>query len=315
MTFVFSSVNLGETYGQGAANRQSVRVATTANVDLSLDVASGDTVDGIVLSTDDRILIKNQLNGVENGIYAINSTGAPTRATDFAENSQVASVFVFVNEGTINQDTGWMCTNDLSNSIVGVDNLNFVKFASAGIVIGPNNSQSTNNAITRWDSLTGDKIKDSNLLLTDANNLTGGIGYLEFTDIVTPSAPGANEGLLYKNSEGLFFLNSNLNINLLPINYHYEYRQINAASYTIANTDFIIGVIWNGQCTITLPAISLVGKRIFVVTDELGQANKSKITIQTTGLDLIGDSSTVEIKNKFNSLSFYNNGVNKWYLI
>ena len=70
---------------QGLDVKNSVRVATTANGTLSSAFANGQTVDGITLSTGDRILLKDQSTGSQNGIYTVNSSGAPTRATDFDE--------------------------------------------------------------------------------------------------------------------------------------------------------------------------------------------------------------------------------------
>ena len=57
----------------GAINlKDAVKVATTANGTLATAFANGQTVDGIVLTTGDRILIKNQSTGSENGIYVVN---------------------------------------------------------------------------------------------------------------------------------------------------------------------------------------------------------------------------------------------------
>ena len=70
---------------QGLDVKNSVRVATTANGTLSSAFANGQTVDGVTLATGDRILLKNQSTGSQNGIYTVNASGAPTRATDFDE--------------------------------------------------------------------------------------------------------------------------------------------------------------------------------------------------------------------------------------
>ena len=73
---------------------------------------NGDTLDGVTLATGDRILLKDQSTGSENGIYTVNSSGAPTRATDFDADSEVTSgAFTFVTEGTTNGDD-WFCSNN-----------------------------------------------------------------------------------------------------------------------------------------------------------------------------------------------------------
>ena len=61
---------------QGLDVKNSVRVATTANGTLATAFANGQTVDGITLATNDRILLKDQSTGSENGIYTVNASGA-----------------------------------------------------------------------------------------------------------------------------------------------------------------------------------------------------------------------------------------------
>jgi hypothetical protein len=66
----------------GLSWKQAVRVATAAAGTLATSFANGSTVDGVTLATGDRILIKDQSTGSENGIYVVAASGAPTRATD-----------------------------------------------------------------------------------------------------------------------------------------------------------------------------------------------------------------------------------------
>ena len=48
----------------------------------------------LLLSTNDRILIKDQSTQTENGIYTVNASGAPTRADDLATGADAAGAFV-----------------------------------------------------------------------------------------------------------------------------------------------------------------------------------------------------------------------------
>lgn len=96
---------------QGFDWKQSVRVASTANATLSSGFSAGSTVDGVTLVAGDRILIKNQNTGSENGIYVVNSSGAPTRASDADASADVtAGLTVFVSEGTTNGNSSWSLT-------------------------------------------------------------------------------------------------------------------------------------------------------------------------------------------------------------
>jgi hypothetical protein len=92
---------------QGLSWKQAVRVATTANGTLASAFENGDTVDGVTIATGDRILIKDQSTASENGIYTVNASGAPTRASDANSGAELRAATVYVEEGTANADTVW----------------------------------------------------------------------------------------------------------------------------------------------------------------------------------------------------------------
>ncbi|WP_249190765.1 phage tail protein [Burkholderia cenocepacia] len=88
--------------------KQSVRVATTAAIAL----AGLQTIDGVVLVAGDRVLVKDQAAGVENGIYVV-AVGAWARATDADSGTKLtAGALVPVEGGTVNADTIWMLKTD-----------------------------------------------------------------------------------------------------------------------------------------------------------------------------------------------------------
>jgi hypothetical protein len=117
---------------QGLDVHESVRVATTGPVTLVTDFEAGDAIDGVTLVAGDRILIKNQSAGAENGIYVIQASGAPARAVDWEAGYEAAGAFAFVEEGTVNADSGWVCTNNNSADTTGTDALTFSQFSGAG---------------------------------------------------------------------------------------------------------------------------------------------------------------------------------------
>jgi hypothetical protein len=106
--------------------KPSVRVATTANVTLS----APQTVDTVAVIAGDRVLVKNQTIGTQNGIYVV-AAGAWTRAIDF-NTSALASpgAFVFTEEGT-QSDSGWTL---ITNAPITLDTtaLTFTQFSGAG---------------------------------------------------------------------------------------------------------------------------------------------------------------------------------------
>jgi len=107
------AVNLQQLQDQvaGLSWKDEVRVATTAAGTLATSFANGQTVDAITLTTGDRILIKNQAAGAENGIYTVNASGAPTRATDSDTAAEVIGSVVLAQFGTTNAGTRWVLTN------------------------------------------------------------------------------------------------------------------------------------------------------------------------------------------------------------
>lgn len=94
--------------------RTSVRVATTVAGTLATSFENGDTIDGITLATNDRILIKDQAAPAENGIYTVNASGAPTRATDMDTAAEVDGTLVIVEDGTTNEGTIWYTISEVS---------------------------------------------------------------------------------------------------------------------------------------------------------------------------------------------------------
>lgn len=118
---------------QGAKGKQSVRVATTGAGTLATSFEDGDTIDGIVLATGDRILIKDQATLSENGIYTVNASGAPTRATDADSWSELVAAHVWVEVGTANADTGWLCTVDQGGTLDTTD-VTWVQFSGLGSI-------------------------------------------------------------------------------------------------------------------------------------------------------------------------------------
>lgn len=127
---------VNKNYVDGLVNGQdwkaSVRAATTAAGTLASSFENGDVIDGVTLATNDRILIKNQASGAENGIYVVNATGAPTRATDADASAEVtANMTVMVEEGTVNADTAWTLSNN-GAIVLGTTALTFVQ-SNAGV--------------------------------------------------------------------------------------------------------------------------------------------------------------------------------------
>lgn len=164
----------------------SVRVASTANVSTT---SAPSTLDGVTLASGNRILLKNQTLGAENGIYTFSAASAAlVRATDADADAEVtAGLWVTVDEGTANQDTAWWLTTN-NPIVVGTTSLVFSVFpppsmgtlsrytttgpGSAGTTWTVTHSLGTKAvAVQVWEVSTDEQV-DVSMVATDINTVT-----------------------------------------------------------------------------------------------------------------------------------------------
>lgn len=131
--------------------KQSVRATSTANVTVTYTPTGGtsargqitaapNTLDGVSLAANDRILLKDQTTGAQNGIWVVSTLGTGSngvwdRATDFDTDAEVTGgAFTFVKEGTVNADSGWVLSTNDPIVIGGASGtaLTFAQFSGAG---------------------------------------------------------------------------------------------------------------------------------------------------------------------------------------
>lgn len=131
--------NYVDNVASGLEVKQSVRAATTANITLS----GTQTIDGISLSAGDRVLVKNQTTASQNGVYVV-SASAWSRSTDTDSWAELISAFLFVESGTTQADTGWVCTVDPGGTL-GTTSVTFAQFSSSGTYVAGNGLTLTGN--------------------------------------------------------------------------------------------------------------------------------------------------------------------------
>jgi hypothetical protein len=86
--------------------------------DVDVALSGNPTIDGVTAADGFRILLINQANPIENGIWQINTGGVWVRPADFAVGSDAASAFTFIQEGTNYADTSWVCSDNTGNAVV-----------------------------------------------------------------------------------------------------------------------------------------------------------------------------------------------------
>ena len=173
--------------------KDSVKVATTANITLS----GTQTIDGVAVSADERVLVKNQSTGSQNGIYDCKA-GAWARSSDFDANSEVTSgAFVFVEQGTANADSGFVLTTDGSIT-VGTTALSFTQFSGAGQITAGDGLQKSGNTLSADIKANGGIVIENAELAVklDATSITGTLAVSDGgTGATSASAARTNLGV------------------------------------------------------------------------------------------------------------------------
>ena len=167
----------------------------TSGVGATLTI-SGDTltaIDGVTLSTDDRIVIKDESTSAHNGIYTYTSSTVLTRATDFDTPTEMAGGdFVFVQQGTLYNDTGWVMTDPVTT--VGTSDVTFVQFSGAGsFTAGAGLTLTGTEFSVNVDNLTTDISGGNVVVKTSAQFTTPNIGAATGTSLTaTGNVAGGN---------------------------------------------------------------------------------------------------------------------------
>ncbi len=172
--------------------KESCRVRAQGNLTLSGE----QTIDG-VLTAADRILVDQQTTTTQDGIY-VTAAGAWTRATDMPIGTEARGVRVFIEEGTVDGDKLFGCSNNEGSDIVDINDLTFVvlsggspRGAGAGLVLNANDLDVVANAdasivVNANDIQVG-------VLATDAQHGVRG-GGTQHADVIASGADGFMTG-------------------------------------------------------------------------------------------------------------------------
>jgi hypothetical protein len=161
---------LSATYANGAGT-------LTANANGAI------SVDGVSLSLNDRVLVKDQTTQTQNGIYKVTTVGSGsaayvlTRTPDANDAAELTGgVFTFVEEGTANADNGYVATHN-GIPTFGTTNITFDQFSGAGQISAGNGLTKTGNTI--------DAVGTSNRISVSANAIDIASTYVGQSSITT----------------------------------------------------------------------------------------------------------------------------------
>jgi len=211
----FTSDSLvNKTYVDSVANgldvKASVRVATTANLSANYNNGAGTltatsngaiAIDGVTLSLNDRVLVKNQSVAAQNGFYKVTTTGSGsavfvlTRTPDADAASELTSgAFTFTEEGTANADNGYVLSTN-GAIVLGTTSINFEQFSGAGQISAGNGLTKSGNTIDAVG--TADKISVSADAITIASTYIGQTSITTLGTITTGTWNGSVIGEVY----------------------------------------------------------------------------------------------------------------------
>ena len=101
----------------GLRTRTIAECASTANVNLTNGLEAGDSIDGVTLVAGDRVLLKDQTDATENGLYLAVSSGAASRDPEHDSIAELSGGMVVVNQGSTNDNKIFLCTTDNTGSV------------------------------------------------------------------------------------------------------------------------------------------------------------------------------------------------------
>ena len=116
----------------GLRTRIVAECATTANIDLTADLQNGDTIDGVTLATGDRVLVKDQSTGSQNGLYTVVASGTASRDTEYDTIAELSGQMVVINQGTTNDNKIFLCTTN-NTATLGSDTITFTVITPANV--------------------------------------------------------------------------------------------------------------------------------------------------------------------------------------
>ncbi len=116
----------------GLRTRTIAECASTANVNLTNGLEAGDSIDGVTLVAGDRVLLKDQTDATENGLYLAVSSGAASRDPEHDTIAELSGQMVVVNQGSTNDNKIFLCTTD-SDAVIGSSNITYSQVTPANV--------------------------------------------------------------------------------------------------------------------------------------------------------------------------------------
>jgi hypothetical protein len=322
-----------DTVAQGLNLHPAVRVTTTGTLAGTYELA-GKTItmtangalviDSVALKVNDRVLVKDQTNATENGIYVVSVAGdgstaaVLTRAADFDGTpltEVTAGAFTFVTEGNINHDSGWVLITD-DPITIDTTELAFEQFSGAGQIIAGAGLTKNGNII---DIGAGNGIQvdpNSITVLADGSTLTvtgsgvkvssAGITGVELSASVAGAglSGGAGAALSVNTGNGLEIVADNVTIDLDGGTLSLSGAGLKVSAGGITSTEIASGAVTDVKIDPSVAGAGLIGGNGplavgagdgITVTADAVSVNASQIVDTTKGLVVASNDISVNL--------------------
>jgi len=308
---------------QGLTIKDSVQAATTG-MNILLD-GSVTTLDGVSLQSGYRVLVKDQSDETQNGIYIVPSSGAWTRANDMNTATQVYGAFTFVEGGTKNASTGWVTTNTPATPVtLGTSSILFTQFSGAGatatnVSAGVGDLKitggTTNYVLAASDNLgnlTYANLANYFSVTTNISTVVAGSTLQFVANFANPSYPGGVYVLEQLGPVSLTVTDawsqSGSNIGTSKNSYaNYVAGTVNSANVTItitlANANFNI----QSSDSIVIGSTTLTGTQILAIDTNINGNSTATFTIPSTSLNANVEANALSNVSNPVSVSLTNN--------
>jgi hypothetical protein len=224
-----------DSVAQGLDIKASCLYTTTNNITLSgLGTQAGGDWPS-TLTAGSRILVKNQTNQAENGIYAASSTGW-TRTSDLNNWSEVPGAFTFIEDGATLSATGWVTTAG-STGTIGVTNMPWTQFSGAGTYTAGNGLQLISNQFSV--KLNGTTLDASSSGLRISTTYAGQTSITTLGTIGTGVWEGSDVGVAHGGTGASDAANARLNLSAAVLGANNDITSMSAIAGSIASPTYI----------------------------------------------------------------------------